>query len=261
MSCEYTNISTALLCYHDSELDPAGSSHSMGVNNTINNCSKIYSSTVNSDLLNRGSVNTIDVVQNIYTLDDLIQNTMPCHMKANAMFQNCHNSDRFSKDRNCTVTWAHDARNQLTCQLGDFESPAGDPVGGLDHELIPWGHKHRVDVFTRTYECEMNNVTLIFVHSSPKDDLWGWYYLAVGAGSNNVLLNCNYIPQGSLQVSHSTDIYLVGIADNLKVSPVSAYQDYLKDYQMQTYTTYMEKIVDALIVAYWSFQLRRAVAF
>ena len=128
MSYEYTNISTALLCNHDSELDPSCSAHSMGVNNTINNCSKIHSPPVNSDLLIRGSVNTIDIFQNVYTQNELKKITTPCHMKANAMFQNCHNSDRFSKDRNCTVTWAHDARNQLTCHLGDFESPAGDPA-------------------------------------------------------------------------------------------------------------------------------------
>ena len=53
-------------------------------------------------------------------------------------------------------------------------------------------------------------------------------------------------------VSYSMDIYLVGYANNLQLSPESAYQNYLKDYQISTYynmsyTTYMENIVDTLI--------------
>ena len=253
---QYINTPIALPCNHDSEFDSLCLSHCMYINNSrgfvIDSCSKTYLPTVNSNLLNHGPVNTCDVCQNVCTQNEVNETIKPCHTKANVVYQDCYNIDSFSKESNCTVTWAHNASNQLTCHSGDLGSPVGDPMGGFAYELGPWGHKHRVDVFYRTYECEVDNVTLIFVHSSPKDDLWGWYYLTVGARGNNLLLDCNCIPQGPLYVSHSTDMYLVGAVDNLEISPNSAYQDYLKNYQMQTYynmsyTTYMEYIIDTLI--------------
>ena len=74
----------------------------------------------------------------------------------------------------------------------------------------------------------------------------------MGTGSNNLLFSCDSVPQESLHVSHSINMYLVGFPNTLQLSPEIAYQDYLKDYQIRTYcnisyTTCMENIVDTLI--------------
>ena len=103
--------------------------------------------------------------------------------------------------------------------MGCYGSPAWDPLGCFAHESMQRGHKHRVDVLTATDEYDTNTLALIFVHASAKNDLWGWYYLSMGAGNNNLLFKCDSVPQGSLHVSHSMDMYLVGFASNLQLSP------------------------------------------
>ena len=74
----------------------------------------------------------------------------------------------------------------------------------------------------------------------------------MGLGHNHLLFNCEFIPQGSLWVSQSLDMYFVLFANNLQLSLAMAYQDYVKDYRARiyyklSYTDYMKNIVDMLI--------------
>ena len=249
---EYINTSVALPCNHDSEFDSLCAPDLMYVHNNLGSLPKMYSSLVNYNLLNRGFVNIFDVCQNVQNQVEFEQINMPYNTEADVISQHCDTFDNDSKVSSYTADRTQNASNQLTCHMGNFGSPTGDPVGVVIHNPIHWGHKHRVDVFKAKHECGINNLTLIFVHPSIKDDLLGWYYLSVATGSNISLFSCNWVPQGSLSVSHTMDMYFIGFADNLQLSPNNAYQDYLKDHQISTYynmsyTTYMENIVDMLI--------------